>query len=578
MTEETLELIKNAEGKLSTLWSRMDKDAEIARLNEYTLTDSNGRSIRNVVSVTMNEPAVFLNAMVSMIQESIWQTKVTGGITPKQTVKVEKFINESLRLADRRLLNMGEPRLFPFLSNHICLRGWVGARLITQIDKGKYIPAIMPMDMRYFVYERGAEGLLWGAYKTQRSATLIEEEYGITPEDDIVEVTDFWDSEKEEVYIGEELVKSDKHKLGCVPFVIQASPSGFMLRDQGYMEYEGESIFALNRNMYEEYNRLISIDQTLAMKAVMPPYQKVLKDENSNDLSLEYPDAIGSVSVVKEGEEYQLIQRPDINNASRIAHQNISGGLQRGGVNDIDLGNTTFPTSAVWISEQTDIRNKLLAPRLTALGMFYEQLSRLLITEFVAGGKKREVDIGRFGKKLKYTPSDLGDQDDYDIECKLMSHTKKQEISNITVATQARGIVSRDTIIRDILSFEDPEGEIAKLESEAAEEIEPALKFFRQACSLCDEADNAQDKEVADQKRLESMLLTERAILLIKMGRQQAQAQTQGPTTPTRPQTPNTVPLNPQKNTPKKGADNGRNFNMELGGRPPKTGTGGVAT
>jgi hypothetical protein len=346
-----------------------------------------------------------------------------------------------------------------------------------------------------------------------------------------------------------------------------------MFRDDEHIEFEGESIFMLNRGLYDEYSRLVSIDQTLAMQAVMPAYQKRYVEDMPEDKT-PYPQGIGKVADVKAGEEYDLIQRPDINNASRTAHNNMSGALQRGGVNNLDLGNVTFPTSAVWISEQTDIRNKLVSPRMNALGAFYENLSRLMLEQVSLGGFKGKLDMKRYGRPMSFDVKKFGDPWEYDIKFRMMSRNRKQEVANITVAASARGLMSRETIVRDILNCEDPEAEINRLDNELAEEAEPALKLFRMAYSLADEAAQLDDidPQKADRKRLESMILTERATALIKIGRQQAQAATgQG-----QQQSPSPVPMNPQRNEPKKGPDNGSLHGRPTGGRAPTANLGGA--
>jgi len=574
MDEDPMDRVKRGEAYLQPLYTRMDDDAELVRLEPYTLKDSANQPVPNSISVTPNESAVFANSVVAMIQETIWQASVEGDITAERERAIESFIYENLYRADTRLVRMGQPKMFPFLSNHIALRGWIGARWVSRIEGDSYIPDCMPLDMRYFSYERTSEGLLWGAYRMRRPVAAIEAEYGFLPDttDPMVDVVDYWDDTRECVYIKDELVLEQKHPFGAPPFVIQSAPAGFMFRDDEHIEFEGESIFMLNRGLYDEYSRLVSIDQTLAMHAVMPSYQKRYTEDMPEE-NTPYPQGIGRVADVKAGEEYDLIQRPDINNASRTAHNNLSGALQRGGVNNLDLGNVTFPTSAVWISEQTDIRNKLVSPRMNALGAFYENLARLMLEQVALGGFKGKLDMKKYGRPMSFDVNKFGDPWEYDIKFRMMSRNRKQEVANITVAASARGLMSRETIVRDVLNCEDPEAELARLDNELAEEVEPALKLFRMAYSLADEADQIDDvdPQKADRKRLESMMLTERAAMLVKLGRQQAQAAAgQG-----QQQSPAPVPLNPQRNEPKKGPDNGALHGRPTGGRPPTPNLGG---
>ena len=568
MSDDILKRVQDAEGRLQDLYGRMDNDADLAKLSDYELQSTDGRSIPNVVSVTMNEPAVFVNAVVAMLEDSVWQTTIDGdGLDDKTPHRVERFVDACLSQADDILTRAGGARLYPFLCNHICLRGWVGVRWVTNTVSGRYMPDVLPLDMRYFSYERGRDGLYWGAYRTTRTASRLSyeyPEYGEFDEGDH-EVIDFWDNEQNIVFVDNDVVLTQKNIFGAPPFVIQSAPSGFMLQDASYAMDEGESIFSLTRDMYPEFNRLVSIDQTLAMKAVMPAYQREVDD--TSEEPADYPDLPGAVTDVKRGEIYQRIPQADINNASRVAHGNISNALQRGGINDIDLGNVTFPTSSVWITEQTEIRNKLVAPRLEALGRFYSNLAYMIIRQYQTGGYTKDTKTGLYGKTLNISASELGDPSEYMVRYRLMSQSKKQEIANVTVAAAARGIISRETIIRDILAFEDPEGEMDRMDSEESEELEPALKLVRMACSLCDIAEDLDDEE-ADQKRLESMMLTEKAILLIKQSRLAAANQMPKETSSSgNKQARSPVPLIEGRGAEPLPQDNGANFGRASGGR-----------
>jgi hypothetical protein len=325
-------------------------------------------------------------------------------------------------------------------------------------------------------------------------------------------VLDYWDDKVEEIYIDGALKKQNPNPLGYPPFVILAPATGFMLRDENYMEHEAEDLFFLNSKLYDEWNRSISIEQTIAMKQIMPPYQKPSKLPPQGE-PVPYPDKIGAVNEVAEGEEYHLLQVGDVNNAHRMSVSNIGGALQRGGVNNIDLGNVSQEVSAVWITEQSEIRSKILEPRLQALTTFKAMAGRMLIDQFIKGGYS--ASLGRAGLQKEYSAGQLGDPKNYSVSYRLMSRSKKQEIANLAMAQGARGIVSQETILTDILQVDDPAGELAKLDAEKAEQADPVLFYLRKACSLADEAETLEGDE-AEQKKLESMLMTESGVTILK--------------------------------------------------------------
>ncbi len=515
---DTLSMVSNKEKDFTSLWERMDEDRDKVQDYKFELRGVSGqwknKPIPGVVNVSMNSAAVFLNVVISQLIETKWQTVVEGRLSGPQQLKIENFIDSSMTQADERLQKKGIPGLKNFVSSHICSRGWIGARWIWYEDNGVFVPDVLPLDMRYCVYERSPDGFNWVASKSYVSPSVVATELGIEQKGtkDVL-LTDFWDGEKEEIWIEKTLVKTNIHKLKYPPFVIIPAPSGFMFLDKGYREYEGESILFMNRDLYDELSRIVSIEQTLNMKKIMPPYQ--IEVETKGEQPAPYPDVIGAVNEVPPNSLYKLLEQSDINRASQMVRVDMLQALQQGGVNNIDLGNINYPTSAVWITEQTEIRNKILSPRLKALEMFLSQLARMNIDTFIKGGV--EADLGKKGSKKHYKPADLGNPDEYSIEYRLMGSNKKQEIANTAIASAIRGTLSEDTIRKDIMMCADPDGEKRKLDVERAEKIDPTIMMFRLACALVDEADQLEGVE-ADQKRLESMMLTERAVNMLQGG------------------------------------------------------------
>ncbi len=490
MTLTSLEIVENCEKGLQDLRSRMDADSKLAYLDKYTLRFANGHEVPDAISVTMNDPAVFLNAVVSWIMSAKWQTVVEGKISDKQKHKVENFLDDKDAQADEYLSKRKFRKLLSHLASHVCARGWIGARRIWQVEQEKVWLEVVPIDMRWAVWEMGDE-LKWLAYRTWRTREQVDADYpdlGLNKDIQEVQVLDYWDDKKEEVWIDSKLVKTNKHTIGYPPFVIKAAPEGFMLLDKGYMVHEGESIFFLDRGLYGEYNRIMSIDQSLAMLALQPPYQRATTDEVESP----YPSGPGKVYDVQKEEEYQIVPQPDINMANRVVNTEIAGALQRGGVNNIDLGNSPQPVTAILINTETEIRNKILSPRLQCMEEFFTESSRMDIQQFQAN--KLQGKIGRYGRQHDYSGDDLGDPETYTISYEGMSRSKRQEIANLVMFENAKSL-SMKTRLTDILMVDDPEGEMNRIDAERAEQADPFLFFSRKACSLFDEVNDLTGEE-----------------------------------------------------------------------------------
>lgn len=525
MAEEmtTLEIVKNKVTELQPLYDRMDKTRELVYLKEYKLLNFNKIEIEKVINVTTNWPAIFANAIISDLMGATWQTVIEsdGKLSDKQKHVIENFIEDNLAQVDEQLLQRGMAELFTWLCNHVCIRSLIGARWISQINKDGYKVDCLPVDMRWTPFEYGLKGLTWVAPKTFRSKAKIKEQYGVDAEDE-TEVTDFWDSEKNEIWIAEELVKTQKNPFGYPPFVIIVPSSGFMLRDKGYIEHEAEDLFFLNRGLYDERSRSMSIEQTLGMDVLFPPYEQEAEEAGKGDK----PPKTGETLKVKKGEKHELLPRGDLTNAFRAGRSDIQRDLQMGGVNDIDLGTVSQTVSAVWITEQSEIRNKLIKPRLKALAAFRQQSGRMLIDQYKKMSEKAkgtpETLIGITGRKRKYSADQLGDPGTYTITNQLMSKSKKQEIVNLAMFQAARDELPLKVRLTDILMADDPDGIMRELDLERARKADPAIGLFEMAIRYAEEAENLQDAD-ADVRKIESMMLTERGCLIIKQRAQMQQ-------------------------------------------------------
>jgi hypothetical protein len=517
---DTNSLIDSRLLELQELYSRMDATKNLVYLTPYTLMKLDGKSkIERAISVTMNNPAVFANAVISDLVQAKRQI-VVEGLTDEQNHDIETFGENAFAQADEILTRRsGQSGLWGWLCNHVCIRATIGARWITTFVNNEFTVDCLPVDMRYCPYVFGRDGLKWAANISYRDASSIKEEYptaNVTGRD--IEVRDYWDCEKNEVWIDGRLALRQNNPFEKVPFVIVLPATGFMLRDKGYLAHEAEDLLAFNRGLYDELNRTVSIEQTLGMDIIEPAMEQESSDGDLHTDELPLP---GQTLKVKKGERHLLVPRGDLNNATVTARQDIQKAIEQGGINDIDLGNVSQRVSAVWITEQTIIRSKFEEPRLQALATFYQQAHRMLIEQTlktVGNRSDLKVNVGKAGKKRGYSPQRFGDPTQYTITYRYMTHSKKEEIANLAIAQAARGILPLSVILKDILMAEDPAGIMRELETEEAHRADPAIALFEMALQYAEEAESLEEPE-ADIKKLQSMMLTERGCSVIQQQR-----------------------------------------------------------
>lgn len=509
---DNLKKIKDRENTLNELRKRMDNARKLAYGERYELKDAFGKPIPGSVSVTDNAPQVLLNSVISWIMAAKWQTMVEGDISSTTERYIENFLKDAYLEADERLVRKGMQKVFPFIATHICGTGWIGGRVLWQKDdEGNIYADLLPMDMRYVAWENNNQGLAWHSNLTFRSSDDINSEYktNIKPAKEL-EVRDYFDNEAHEVYVKDDLIFDEENVYGYPTAVIVPAPEGFLFLDKGYMVHEGEDIFFLDRDMYEFWNQTLSIDQTLALKAALPNWGKQSDNPATDDT--EYIDASGALIKHKPGEKPELLDQPDINMSNRVSHQTIKESIQKGGASDMDLAVPPRVTSALWITQQEELRSKIVVPRLQAIESFYQQSSRMIIDQYIKG--EYEGKLGSKGRKGTYSYRELADPDTYEINYKLMSESKQLKMAQITLSKAAAGELSRDTRIRHIMEAEDPEGEIAKLETEDAE-LDPVLKYMRMGYSAVVEAAELKGRE-ADIKKLQSIALARTVVRLLR--------------------------------------------------------------
>lgn len=495
---DNFKLITDKETELKILYDRMDKDRKAVRLNAYTLTGFDlykDKEIPRTVSVTMNDPQVFANAITAILQQAKRQTEVEG-LSDTQNKLVEDFINDMFYSDEERLSRRIEFQgLWKWICNHVSIRGPIGARFTWDKDGS---PNCLPTDMRYCPFEIDADGLSWVANKSRRTSEDLKKKYGdlkFIPEGKDIIVYDLWDSIQNEIYANGHKIFDQENIYKEPPFVIRFPTAGYMLLDEGYMEYAGESIFAAVRDLYPEWNRLMSIQQTKALEIVKPPYAHPVVDPAGDKQA--YPHQIGGNMEYNPGEKPELLETQDITNAFRSSATSFSNAIQKGSINEGELGATGLDRTAVWLNEQTEIRNKIMTPRFECLTSFMQGAAYMRIKQFISHKFDKPVSLGRRGFKKEYTADSLGNPDDYSIEFKLMPDNTRQKLANYTVGISLKGTLSEDTIIRDIYQCDDPDGEIDKLRAEEARKSNPIIFYFDEANRLIDVA----EKKKGDEKK-----------------------------------------------------------------------------
>ena len=525
MADSTWKRIDNKMTQLKGMHDRMDKTKDLVYLEPYQLNNFRDQKLDNVISVTGNKAAVFGNTIIADLINTQWQTIVEGKITKRDTHRIEQFIEDNLAQADEYLLDRyGLVGLYEWLCNHVCVRGPIGTEWYTWIDEDRYNIHCLPVDMRWTAFQYGGNGLSWVAPIAFRNREDLEEEFPeykekLAGKTDI-EVRDYWDAEKNELWIEKKLVKTQSNPFGKPPFVIVFPPSGFLLRDVGYIKHEAEDIFFMIRGLNDELNRTLSIEQSLIFNALRPPYEQeveVLTAEPATPAPV-----TGQTMEVKKGERHIPVPTGDLNRANLTARQDILRMIDEGAPVSPRL--YTQPPSGAELLAEMEALARLQKSRIVALKVFRQQLARLMIDQYIkiAQGNDEKF-IGKKGKRHVYSVAQLKDPDTYSITCQEMSKNKRQELANLSMFIAAYNRLPLKYNLTNILMVEDPEGVMRELEMELAKRTDTVIALFEMARRYAQEASELEDEKEADARKLVSKMLTERAVAIIQQRRQPVQ-------------------------------------------------------
>lgn len=499
MIENPLKAIEDKEGELGELTARQDTDAELYFLSPYTMTNPDGRETPDVINVTHNKPSTDAKMIISWITKASMQIVVTGKNLPdKKTTEIEEGLQAIYDMADDDLVNRRIPNLRFFASEQTAIRGGDVARCYMRTDGDRFIPDILPCDFRYFTWESGRDGLVWGAYTTERPAALVKAEYekdlgdrdiGTEP----IKVCDFWEANRNVVYLDDKVIRDEKTPLAYPPFVFVPSMSTSTLVDSGYFSHFAESIYQAYRGLADEKNRQLSILQSQLVAQYFGGLQKEVADPSQKPSMP--PKHLHGVTPYQQGTQpYLSMPTADLKQAGRMAIALVDAALQQALLSSIEGGNLTFPLSSVAITNLTEGRNAVLIPLLQTISLFYRALSRMIIRQII--DFKITAKAGLEGSMLDISPALF--EGEYNISYKFLPKSPEQDIANISVAQSMGTMVSEQYKRENVLHLENPDEEKFRVAIEQGEMRDPVLAQYNLVHYLIDENKDMQARLAFD--------------------------------------------------------------------------------
>jgi len=494
-----LQLVNNKQPEFSELFRRMDEDKLLSILQDYQMKDKDGREEPDVDNITINDSGTFRDRVISTLIKAQVLPEVEGKhVKDKEAAIIEEFIRDINQEADNIIQEQDYPGFKEWDIGIACDRGRVARRITIAEEDGKLTPtSFLPIDTRYLIYDNGIKGIKWAAYIVPRLAGDINDEYpdaNATGKWEII--TDFWDNEKETVFVGKRQVAENENVWGEVPFVIQVMPTGVWTMDEDRMLHSGESIYSRNRKLYAAKNLFATILQSGMVKSFFNGLQVEVENVNLAKKPANSPYRKKIVMPVEKGTKgYFNMPIQDLTNTALQFYGMLDSALQEGALPKVSYGSVQFPMSAVGMAELKEAEDPLYFPRIQGLTMFWQRCMRMMIRQYIKFGNGAE--IGEEGFKTPYQTADL--DKDYRIKFSVTMKSPKMDMVNISTAAAVGDMLSEDTKLRDYYHIENPTLEIQKKLSEKASRMSPALALYDSVKALHEIGETVKANILAEQ-------------------------------------------------------------------------------
>ena len=495
--ETTLKRFEELEEDFGDVYSRMDSDKGLYDLEAFTLENADDRAIPGAYNVTSSKPRTFADRVAGALGSGKMQITVErNGKTDDRCHAIEQFLSWWYKVIDTWLSVLHHPPLLEILSGQIALRGRIAGVCYPYEHEGFCIPGVLPWDTRYVAYEVGRSGLSLAGYRTTRTKRMIEEEYTteaapVTIDAEEAEVSDIWTPDQHEVWAGSTVIHSAAHGLGYTPVIVHECPAAVWHRDSDYLEDSGESVYAALRDIYPEWNRLLSILNTLTMRAFTNSMQFKNPLGPQADLGDGNFQEDNTVYSIDKDASFESMPLNDIKQATMLLQQILDQEITFASLPLMEYGDMSTDETVAQITTKSAKTQSLLKPRRRAIEMFYDDLGWMLLQQVREGNLPNQVKLK--GRIMQMPQADLSEE--YTIEHALSIVTPQQDIANYALAGAASAFMDSLTILEKIIRADDPTGIIEAKDREDIERLVPKRKLLREALRLLESKDDTEYAE-----------------------------------------------------------------------------------
>ena len=495
---------------------RMEQDWGLVTLTEFDA----GVGYR---SYTSNEPLTFFDKMTTALASG----KLKASI-PTQRAKMDKrereaqkerFVVGMLKANDERLLRLGQPRLLNSLAAFINARGWYAGRcmLVKDPDTGETYPDITPWDPLHVSWGMGPKGLRWICHKTKKNRAEIASEYGIDldqvlgnpdaasgssrdpaeqyfglqlmDQSEGVDIYDWYDEMRNTVVTNGTYAKppTPHTPLRRVPAFFGVVGSLPLIQGRNFagnqnLKYQGESIFAANRRIYEKLNLVYST--MLQLVALSRDHAFYLTSADGTKRLKANPSLEGAQFGLAIGETFNIVPLLEMSKDTGAFLGLVSGEIQRGALPYSVYGQLAFQLSGYAVNLLKQATDSPILPRQLAMENALWQIANNICDQF-ATGVYPPIQLRGFAHNRDWFDEEFTSEMMVGlpaVEIRLKAMTPQDELQKLQMAQAAReGVwpILPDRIIHDeILEVDDPDSVANAIKQQVGERLLPQAQIY----------------------------------------------------------------------------------------------------
>ena len=526
--DEIVELVDNHFTDTQLLRDRMDADYDDWKLEEYT---GAGEDYQNY---TTNEPRTYGKKNVTMLSGAKMSVRTPQDDDPreeraKDNAK-ERFYLGNFRANDQRLAQMDQQPLRAALSWYVPIRGrTMGRAMLMKNTTGKVWADATPWDPRNVAWGMGANGLSWICHRHRVLRSVAKKvwkkelrrqisESGESSEE--VTFYDFYDEETNGVVIPE---LEDRNKFAKVltrhgmmdgfgeprvPAWIATSTLEPMILTEintwgESLANYGESIYADNRKIWEDYRLLVSIMLELAARG-RKPVLLITSLDGTKTLEID-PFRQGATLSLAQGDKVEVLDMLSSAGDMGPLLALISGEMQRGGFPSIVFGESFQAISGFAMNTLRGSVSDKVIPLAMTIETALTQIGGLWTDHFMTGAFSGEEGMSLAGQgsnrrwfSTLITPDMIRDVPEPIITITpQIPQDDAGKMQLATLASQPGGdglpLLSHQRILESYLEVQDSDMEIDAIFLEKSQTMHPEALLY----TLFTAAANRGDENIA---------------------------------------------------------------------------------